>query len=54
MNIDKTNNSFNDNEIKVLELLRRNYALDEIARVMHVSLHTVKSHISKIKRMNLN
>ncbi len=54
MNFNKPNNNFNDREAKVCELLRKNYELDEIARIMHVSLHTVKSHINKIKRMNLN
>ncbi len=54
MNFDKTNNNFNDREAKVFELLRKNYELDEIARIMHISLHTVKSHINKIKRMNIN
>ncbi len=50
----KIGNGFNNQEAKVLELLRKNYELDEIARIMHVSLHTVRAHVSKIKRMNLN
>ncbi len=54
MEILKTKNTLNSQEIMVCELLRKNYELEKIAEIMQVSLHTVKSHISKIKRMNLN
>lgn len=41
-------------ESKVCELLRKDYDIKEIAEIMKINPHTVKSHISKIKRMNLN
>lgn len=50
----KTKNTLNSQEIMICELLKKNYELGKIAEIMQVSLHTVKSHISKIKRMNLN
>lgn len=50
----KTKNTLNSQEIMICELLKKNYELEKIAEIMQVSLHTVKSHISKIKRMNLN
>lgn len=54
MKILKTKNTLNSQEIMVCKLLKENYELEKIAEIMQVSLHTVKSHISKIKRMNLN
>ncbi|HIS82299.1 TPA: hypothetical protein IAD41_01665, partial [Candidatus Scatenecus faecavium] len=41
-------------ESKVCELLRKDYDIKEIAEIMKINPHTVKSHISKIKRMNFN
>lgn len=54
MNICRNEDSYNAQETRVCELLRKNYELDEIARIMNISLHTVKSHVAKIKRMNVN
>ena len=40
-------------EIRVSVLLTKEYEPEEIAKIMQVSLHTVKSLIYKIKRMTL-
>lgn len=54
MNLCRNEDSYNTQEARVCKLLRKNFELDEIARIMHISLHTVKSHVAKIKRMNVN
>ena len=38
----------------MFKLLQKNLEPDEIAKTMQVSVHTVKSHLSKIKRVNIN
>lgn len=54
MKILNCKNLFNDREKQVCELLRKNCALKKIAKELNISLHTVRSHVTKIKRMNSN
>ncbi len=49
----KSENTLNTQEKKILELIETNHTIKEIAEIMKISHHTVKSHIYKIKRMTL-
>ncbi len=45
--------TLNAQEKLILELIRKKHTTNEIAKIMKISHHTVKSHIYKIKRMTL-
>ncbi len=49
----KTEITLSAQENLILELIRKNHTTKEIAKIMEISHHTVKSHIYKIKRMTL-
>lgn len=45
--------SLNEREIETFELWKKGLEKAEIAKELCISPHTVKSHISKFKRLNL-
>ncbi len=40
-------------EKRVIEMMCQNFSEDEIAEILNVSVHTIKSHVSKLMRMKL-
>lgn len=43
----------NDSEKVIIKMIKHNRNARDIAEKLNVSVHTVKSHISKLERMNI-
>ncbi|MBS5802461.1 MAG: winged helix-turn-helix transcriptional regulator [Brachyspira sp.] len=43
----------NDSEKIIVEMIRHDCDVKDIADKLNISVHTVKSHISKLERMNI-
>ena len=46
-------NSLNEREKEILELVKQNLSIDEIAEKYGVSRHTIKSYLSKFNKMHI-
>ncbi len=53
MNNDMEDDLLNDSEKIIIEMIRHDCDAKDIAEKLNISVHTVKSHISKLSRMNI-
>jgi len=49
----KMENSLSKTEKQVIDLVKQDYEVKEIAEKLGISSHTVKSYISKLSKMNI-